>query len=141
MKTQPGFTMIEALIVVLILAILATLAIPTFQGSVARGNVRKTIDLIAATLVMAQSEALKQNVTLYVTLVSGNLCIGTTTSACDVRRQSLISGVSVTAPNLSLSPFYGTPSPYPATFIATYSGVTQSLTMNKLGIITVNRTP
>ncbi len=141
MKTQRGFTIVEAMVVVTIIAILAAFVVPSFQGSVIRSKVRKTADLISDVIVMSQSEALRRNIKIYVTVVAGDVCIGSALAGCDIRREPLISGVSVSDPNLVLSPFYGAPSPAPATFTISYSGVTQTVSINRLGIVTVERTP
>ena len=129
------------MIVVSIIAILTASATPSFHDSLARSKVRKTADLISEVIILSQSEALRRNIKIYVTVTAGDICIGSALAGCDLRKESLISGVSVSAPNLVLSPFYGTPSPAPATFTASYSGVTQTVSINRLGLITIERTP
>jgi prepilin-type N-terminal cleavage/methylation domain-containing protein len=132
-----GFTLVEALVSVTILALLATLAIPSFQDSLTRLKVRKTADLIAEVISMSQSEALRRNTRIYVAVITGNLCVGTALGLCDLRSQSISSGVNIAAPSLVLSPFYGVPSPAPAVFTVSYSGVTQPVSVNRMGLITI----
>ena len=137
MKMQRGFSLVEALVVVIFIAILVASSIPSFQNVILRSKVQKTSDLIAQTIITARSEALRRNIKTYMEVVSGNICIGTTSGGCDIRSDPLVSGVSVSATKLVLSPFYGVPSPAPATFTVTYSGVTQSVSVNRLGVVTV----
>lgn len=137
MKIQRGFTLAEVLVTITILALLVAMAIPSFQNSLLRSKVRKTSDLISECISMAKSEALRRNVKIYFGTVGSALCIGTTSGGCDLRSEPLTNGVSVSATQLVLSPFYGVPSPAPATFTVTYAGVTQTLTINRLGIITI----
>lgn len=137
MKKQPGFTLTEVLVAVTVIALLVAIAAPSFQDSFLRNKVRKTADLISECLSMAKSEALRRNVKIYFGTVGNALCIGTTAGGCDLRSEPLINGVSVSATQLVLSPFYGVPSPAPATFTVSYSGVTQTVSINRLGMVTV----
>lgn len=141
MRILKGFSIIEAMVVISILALLAALAIPSFEGSLARNKVRKTIDLISEIISMSQSEALRRNIKIYVSVLSSDLCIGSAPGQCDLRRDPLMSGINVAAPNLVLSPFYGVPSPAPATFTVSYSGLTQSVSINRMGIINIGVAP
>jgi prepilin-type N-terminal cleavage/methylation domain-containing protein len=137
MKNKLGFSFVEVMVAMTILALIAVFIVPGFQSSIARSNVRKTSDLISELIVMSQSEALRQNVKIYLTAVAGDMCIGTVAAGCDVRREPLINGIVLTGPNLVLSPFYGVPSPSPAVFTISFSGVTQTVSVNRLGIVTV----
>lgn len=134
---QIGFTFIETMVVMTILALLATIVIPVFQNSLLRNKVQKTADLIANTINMAQSEALRRNIRIYVSVVGEDLCIGITPRNCDLRKTHITDNVSVTASVLALSPFYGSPTPAPAAFNISYSGLTQTVNVNRLGIVTV----
>ncbi|MEJ8856616.1 GspH/FimT family pseudopilin [Variovorax robiniae] len=57
---MPGFTAIELLIVVMVVAILATLALPSFNSVVARYRVRTAVEDVTATIYFARSEAIKR---------------------------------------------------------------------------------
>lgn len=141
LRTQNGFTLVEAMITIGLLAILTALAIPSFEGSIARSKLRKTTELISKMISMSQSQALQRNIKMYLSVITGDICIGSAPDQCDIRREPLVSGVEVSAPNLVLSPFYGAPSPSPATFTVSYSGMTHKVSVNRLGIIIVRDTP
>lgn len=137
MKIQRGFTLIETMVVITVLALITAFAFPSFQNMLVRNKVRNTVDLISQTIYMGKSEALRRNIKTYVEVIGEDICIGTTSGGCELRREPLVNGVTVSATKLVLSPFYGAPSPAPATFTVTYSGVTQSVNINKLGMLSI----
>lgn len=55
-----GFTAIELMVVVAVLAVLATLAAPSFQFIVERWRVRQTVEGLHSTLQYARSEAVRR---------------------------------------------------------------------------------
>ena len=58
---QAGFTAIELMVVVSILAVLAALAMPSFRDTLERYRVRRAVEDLTATIYMARSEAIKRN--------------------------------------------------------------------------------
>lgn len=56
-----GFTLIELMIVVLISAILAMIAIPSFQEFLAKSRVNGSVNLLTTSFDLARSEALSRN--------------------------------------------------------------------------------
>lgn len=64
--TAAGFTLLEALIVVALLAILAAIAMPSFQGMMERQKIRSAMQEWQSSFYLAQREAmrLKEAVTL-----------------------------------------------------------------------------
>ena len=61
MRTQTGFTLIEALLVVTILAVLAAAALPDLRLFMASQIVKTPASDLYASLILARSEAIKRN--------------------------------------------------------------------------------
>lgn len=70
MKPRAGFTLIELMISVAILAILLGLAAPEFQTFIQNTKIRTTADSMQAGLQLARSEALRRNARVSLWLVS-----------------------------------------------------------------------
>ncbi len=60
-KRWQGFTIVEILLVVVILAVIAALAVPNFGGTYTRIQLRKTADDLAYRMRYAQSYAITKN--------------------------------------------------------------------------------
>jgi type IV fimbrial biogenesis protein FimT len=56
-----GFTLVELLVVVTVVAILAAIAVPSFTQMIARARVGSAVSTLQAALLKARSEALKRN--------------------------------------------------------------------------------
>jgi len=61
MRPQRAFTIIELMVTVVILGILATLAVPSFNDLIASTRIKNAASDIYASLALARSEALKRN--------------------------------------------------------------------------------
>lgn len=72
MVKSAGFTIIEALVVVAVIAILTTVATPSFIGVIARHRAKSAASDLQITLFRARSEALKRNANVTVSPVSSN---------------------------------------------------------------------
>lgn len=83
-KRQLGFTLIEAMVVVVILAILAGLATPSFRGIIASQRVRNAASDLLSDMMLARSEAIRRNTPVTISAVGSSwsngwtVAIGTT---------------------------------------------------------------
>lgn len=84
---QSGFTLVEVMVTVILIAILASLAAPSFQSTVARFRVRTAAESLMSGLQLARSEALRRNQPVRFTLGAraGNWSVITVTSATVVQ--------------------------------------------------------
>lgn len=71
-----GFTLIELMVTVAVLAVLASLAAPSFSQLLAAQRVRTTGYDIVSDLVLARSEAIKRGENVTVTPVASNWALG-----------------------------------------------------------------
>ncbi len=73
-----GFTTLELMVVVAILAILTALAVPSFTLIVERWRARRVVEDLQATIYLARSEAIKRGGNVLIDkLASGNGCTST----------------------------------------------------------------
>lgn len=59
-KRSSGFTLLELMVTITIMAVLAALAAPSFTGLIERWRVRSAVEELQATLYYARSEAIKR---------------------------------------------------------------------------------
>lgn len=85
---QRGFSLVEAMVTVALMATLAALAAPSFEGSLARFRVRTTTDSIAAGLQLARSEALRRSQAVQFTLgaQAGNWTVATMSPTATIQQ-------------------------------------------------------
>ncbi len=81
MKASLGFTLIELLTALIVLAILATVALPSYQNFVLTQRVRGASYDLMTSLVFARSEAIKRNASVSMTQAAGGWAQGWTVSA------------------------------------------------------------
>ncbi len=81
MRASPGFTLIELLTALVVLAILATVALPSYQNFVLTQRVRGASYDLMTSLVLARSEAIKRNANVSITQAAGGWTQGWTVSA------------------------------------------------------------
>ncbi len=87
-NAQRGFTLIELIVVMIVLGILLSMAVPSFTGLMDSIRVKRAGDAVSAFLVNAKSEAIKRNTTVRAVVQVANSgttwCVGmTTASTCD----------------------------------------------------------
>jgi len=75
-RKAAGFTLVESLVVIAILAILASLAAPSFSNLIASQRVNALASDLRITLAKARSEALKRNVNVTVSQNAGGWELG-----------------------------------------------------------------
>jgi len=80
MKASLGFTLIELVVTLTVLAILATVALPSYQNFVLTQRVRGASYDLMTSLVFARSEAIKRNASVSMTQAAGGWAQGWTVS-------------------------------------------------------------
>jgi len=64
-----GFTLVELMIVVAIVGIVATIAVPSFQDTLERNRLKEAVESLKSDLMFAKTEAIKQSKNIRVTLI------------------------------------------------------------------------
>lgn len=83
-----GFTLLELLVTISVLAILLSVAVPSMQSMISRNRLKAATHAIAEDLQWTRSETIKQNRTLQMTLALDDWCYGVSHAKqgdCDCR--------------------------------------------------------
>jgi type IV fimbrial biogenesis protein FimT len=103
-RAGAGFTLIELMVVVSLIAVISTIAAPNLSSMIATMNAKSASFDLVGDLAMARSESLKRNTTVSVVPVNGSWTNGwrvtTPAEATPLReRGALPSRISLSAPN------------------------------------------
>jgi type IV fimbrial biogenesis protein FimT len=99
-RSACGFTLIELMIVVVLLAILSALAGPSLSGVIGTQRVRTTASNLHLALMKARSEALKRNAAVTIAPVTGT----DWNSGWDVRFAATVLDVYQASPGVLITP-------------------------------------
>lgn len=81
-SAKRGFSLVELMVTLTVLAILLSVAVPSFQNIRDTSRVRAAAEAVYAHMQFSRSESVKQNRNLFVSLTTGtNWCIGISNSS------------------------------------------------------------
>jgi type IV fimbrial biogenesis protein FimT len=101
LRSLGGFTMIEMMIVVLIMAVLAALAAPSMRNMILTQRLKTATFDVFSSLVLARSEAIKRNTSITLTPIAADWINGwaaTDVNGVVVSRQDPIAGITIAGP-------------------------------------------
>jgi prepilin-type N-terminal cleavage/methylation domain-containing protein len=135
---QGGFTFIELLVVVALVAVLASIAAPSFISAIDKYQLKTAADNLTSDLQFARFEAIRNNQMAYVNFSTGtswcyginlgSACDCTTANSCQLKRVSSSDYKNVT---LSSASFGGNPALDPKNGLSSLSGA--ALLQSRLG--------
>jgi len=101
-----GFTLVELMIVVAIIGIVSTIAVPSFQDTLERNRLKEALESLKSDLMFAKTEAIKQSKNIRVSLEQSgsSWCYGIydATATCDAYSCATGAGTAVAACKIKL---------------------------------------
>ncbi|MDX1593878.1 MAG: GspH/FimT family pseudopilin [Gammaproteobacteria bacterium] len=73
-RTHSGFTLVELMIVVVVLAVIATVAIPNLRTIIQKSEIKDTSGAITSSMMLARTEAVTQGRSITVCITSSTSC-------------------------------------------------------------------
>lgn len=95
---QQGFTLIEAMIVIAIVAVLLSIAVPSFNDFFEKNRLKRAAEAVYGLVANAKSESTIRDVDMQVTINAGEWCVGYATAAncnCTLSNPSAADACSV----------------------------------------------
>ncbi|MFQ5519720.1 MAG: Tfp pilus assembly protein FimT/FimU [Mariprofundus sp.] len=137
-RTQRGFTLIELMIAVVIIAVLVTIGVPAFSDWRAKQSVRSGAQALMAHMKQARVLALSENRSVSITFTSTSYIFDADTSgSCGLCRKETTS-LSQFSSSMSLSPtttrtFTSRGTANSGSVVLTASGHSKTITLNVIG--------
>lgn len=105
--TTHGFTLVELMVTLAVLAIVATIAVPSFQEMMTKNRVKGAAEALYADMQLARQESIKRNQAISVTFGSnsGGWCYGLddTSGSCDCTATTSASNCTIGAGTTAFS--------------------------------------
>lgn len=100
---QAGFSLVELMVVISIVAILSAIGLPSFRALIENQKIRSASSDLYTALVRARSEAIKRNTTVTLSPISGNWASGwqianPAVSGSYLEEHGSVSNVTITGP-------------------------------------------
>lgn len=104
---KSGFSLVELMVVIVVMAVLAAIAYPSFRDLIATQRIRAAASALYESLLLARSEAIKRNNVVTLSVNSGSLASGWNVVLADgttvVRAQEAFDAVTFTPTSPSLA--------------------------------------